>query len=143
MDYDDRFHPSEGNDFDDNEKDLLKFSIQNLKSLDKNYHKYKKEITVKDENGFYIGEKKITIEYYSSGQIGSRIRNALTGQYTKDIVGSKFEDLYFKITLTEGNALTLFYDSPEQYERHHHEKLPTNIKEKWIKKRLLFEKTMY
>ena len=95
MDYDDRFHPIEGNDIDDYERNTN--MLQNLKLMDKKYHKYKKNISVIDHHGDKIS-KKIMIEYYSSGPIGSYIRNAFTGLYTKDMVGSKNEDLYFKIT---------------------------------------------
>jgi len=138
MYYDDRFHPVDGNDLDDYDS-RRNHTLQNLKSLDKNYHKYKKMVTVEDETG-YRSQKKVLIEYYASGQTGSYIRNAQTGISTKDTVGSKSEDFYFKITL--GNSNHLFYDSPEQYERHQHEKLSMEIKEKWAKKRMLFEKSI-
>jgi len=138
MYYDDRFHPVDSNDLDDYDS-RRNHTLQNLKSLDKNYHKYKKMVTVEDETG-YRSQKKVLIEYYASGQIGNYIRNAQTGISTKDIVGSKSEDFYFKITI--GNSNPLFYDSPEQYERHQHGKLSTEIKEKWMKKRMLFEKSI-
>ena len=137
MDYDDRFHPIEGNDIEDYERNTN--MLQNLKSMDNKYHKYKKNIFTIDDHGYKIS-KKIVIEYYSSGPIGSYIRNALTCLYTTDMVGSKNEDLYFKINLSYGNSATLFYETPEQYERHHHDKLSTHIKENWLKKKLIFEK---
>lgn len=137
MYYDDRFNPVDSNDFDDYDKETRRIhALLNLKSLDKNYHKYKKMVTLEDETG-YRSQKKILIEYYSSGQTGNYIRNAQTGIYTKDTVGSKNEDLYFKITFSNSNHL--FYDSPEQYERHQHDKISSEIKEKWLKKKLNFE----
>lgn len=138
MYYDDRFHPVDSNDFEDYDS-RRNHTLQNLKSLDKNYYKYKKMVTVEDETG-YRSQKKVLIEYYASGQTGNYIRNAQTGIYTKDMVGSKSEDLYFKITM--GNSIHLFYDSPEQYERHQYTKLSSEIKEKWAKKRLLFDKSI-
>ena len=140
MEYDNRFHPAEGNDIEEYDiNGKSSFTLQNLKSLDKRFHKHKKMVLIEIENGDLI-KKHVVIEYYSSGPTGSNIRNAQTGVYTKDIVGSKCEDLYFKVTIADGNLLTLFYDSPEQYERHQHEKLSQETKEQWFKKRLLFEK---
>ena len=140
MDYSDRFHPTEGNDIDDydiNSKQI--YTIQDLKSLDKNFHKYKKMVTIEDEDGFRL-QKKTVISYYSSGPCGNYIRDAQTGVFTKHIVGSKYEDLYFKVNLTDASSMTLYYDSPEKYEKHHYEKLSNDTKERWLKKRLLFEK---
>ena len=140
MEYDNRFHPAEGNDIEEYDiNGKSSFTLQNLKSLDKRFHKHKKMIKIEIDNGDSI-RKQVVIEYYSSGPTGSNIRNAQTGVYTKDIVGSKNEDLYFKVTLTDNQLLTLFYDSPEQYERHQRVKLSQETKEQWFKKRLLFEK---
>jgi hypothetical protein len=140
MEYDDRFHPQEGNDIED--ADLYfrnATTLQNIKALDPRFYKYKKCVFLKNEDG-RISKKNITIEYYFSGPSGTYIRNAQTGFYTKDVVGTKEEDLYFKINVCNGNSHTLFYDSPEQYERHHLEKLSTGIKENWLKKRTPFDK---
>jgi len=63
---------------------------------------------------------------FGSGDTGSTIRNAVTGEkYYGHRVGSKREDLYFKTRICTGefksdNPVTLFYDSVEQYERHQH-----------------------
>ena len=141
MEYDNRFHPAEGNDIEDYDiNGKSSYTLQNLKSLDKRFHNLKKMALIETENGSVI-KKQVVIEYYSSGPSGSYIRNAQTGIYTKDIVGSKNEDLYFKVTIADGNLLTLFYDSPDQYERHQREKLSQETKDQWFKKRLLFEKT--
>jgi hypothetical protein len=140
MEYDDRFHPQEDNDMEDTDIHFKNATtLQNLKSLDARFYKYKKWVLMADEQG-KMGKKNITIEYYFSGPTGSSIRNAQTGFYTKDIVGSKEEDFYFKINVCNGKSHTLFYDSPEQYERHHREKLSTDVKENWLKKRLLLTK---
>ena len=140
MEYDNRFHPTEGNDIEDYDvNNKNSFTLQNLKSLDKRFHRQRKIILIESDNGNLI-RKQVVIEYYSSGPTGSNIRNAQTGVYTKDIVGSKYEDLYFKVTIANGKLLTLYYDSPEQYERHQREKLSQETKEQWFKKRMLFEK---
>ena len=136
--YDDRFHPSEINDTEEDFKKAT--TLQNIKSLDPHFHKYKKMVTLdnvgKVEDTF---TRKIAVEYYSSGPVGTFIRNAQTGVYTKDLVGSKQEDFYFKVRLGNGQSQTLFYDSPEQYEKHHREKLSVETKENWFKKRVLFQ----
>jgi hypothetical protein len=59
---------------------------------------------------------------FGSGDTGSTIRNAVTGEkYYGNRVGSRHEDLYFKVRVCTGEFIepvTLFYDSIEQYERH-------------------------
>ena len=66
-----------------------------------------------------MGNKKMS-NIFSSGDIGSPIRNAITGQQYnyKHRVGSTFEDLYFRVSYSIGNERKkLFFESPEQYER--------------------------
>ena len=77
-------------------------------SIDKHLHK------------IMMGNKKMS-KIFSSGDIGSPIRNAITGQQyvNKHRVGSVFEDLYFRVSYSIGNERKkLFFESPEQYERH-------------------------
>jgi len=77
-------------------------------SLDKNMHKIQLS-------------KFRTLTVYSSGDTGSKIRNAITGNYygSKYMVGSSMEDLCFRVGISVGKDLKkLFFDSPEQYERH-------------------------
>jgi hypothetical protein len=81
--------------------------------------------------------KKVTL--YAAGPFGHTIRNAVSGfKYVGDMVGSKSEDLYFKVKLATGEAgiegATLFYESPEQYENHQFNKLSQTTKEKWHNK---------
>ena len=76
-------------------------------SIDKHLHK------------IMLGNKKMS-NIFSSGDIGSPIRNAVTGQQYnyKHRVGSAFEDLYFRVSYSIGNERKkLFFESPEQYER--------------------------
>jgi hypothetical protein len=92
--------------------------------------------------------KNIKIELHGSGDIGSTIRDAETGDYYRGhMVGSSIEDLYFKVSHTrtpsfvKNNSntnqepLTLFYQNPEHYERHQHVLLNEVIKQKWHSKR--------
>jgi hypothetical protein len=76
---------------------------------------------------------------YGSGSHESPIRNAETGEYYKYKVGTMDEDLFFKVTISSGKIqsgpLTLFYDSPEHYERHHYVVLDGFTKKKWEVKR--------
>jgi len=103
----------------------------------------------KEDKGFYSWNVKIPgsvkpvkVEAYSSGDVGSRIRDPITGDRYRDYkVGSKYEDLFFKVIFTSQNfagrgAPTLFYSSPEQYEKHTKEFVGSQIKEKWHLKKL-------
>jgi hypothetical protein len=91
-------------------------------------------------------KKKLKREFWGSGIVGSPIRNAKTGFLTDYVVGTKFEDLFFKVSMTSGlnrydrAPATLFYDSPEQYEMHQDCILPVELKEKWVEKRVIAER---
>lgn len=81
-------------------------------------------------------KKKRSIVMYSSDCHGSTIRNAVTGiRVSGHIVGSKAEDLFFKVKFATGetgvNTVTLFYDSPEQYEKHMTDIITSNTKQSW------------
>ena len=71
----------------------------------------------------YITEKKKII-IFGSGQQGTTIRNAVTGEkYVGHLVGSKNEYNYYKVGLCTGEVggrdpVILFYESQDQYERH-------------------------
>ena len=87
-----------------------------------------------------IGKNK-NIEWgvYGSGSQECQIRNAETGEYYKYKVGSFDEDLFFKVMISTGEVssgpLTLFYDSPEHYERHQYLELDGLTKKRWEVKR--------
>jgi hypothetical protein len=92
-----------------------------------------------------FGKHKKSIVVYTSGDSGSHIRNAVTGATYggKHIVGSPMEDMYFRVGQSVGNELKkLFFDSPDQYEKHYGanvEKEVTNgveIKRAWHAKAL-------
>ena len=83
--------------------------------------------------------KSIEIGVYGSGSHESPIRNAETGEYYKYKVGTMDEDLFFKVMISTGEIptgpLTLFYDSPEHYERHQYLELDGLTKKRWEVKR--------
>jgi hypothetical protein len=67
--------------------------------------------------------KQIKTLIFGSGQIGTTIRNAVTGErHSGHKVGSHHEDLYFKTAICTGefgpDPVTLFYDSASQFEKH-------------------------
>jgi hypothetical protein len=135
----DHFHPSERNEHDNNslnfrDKDIL----NNLKSLDKGYNRVQRKLNqIWTDGKFY---KNITFEFYTSSDIGCKIRNAVTGFRTNYKVGSTDEDLFFKVKIVDGNCKKgsghLFYDSPEQYEKHQFCIVSTPTKELWHKKHM-------
>jgi len=110
-----------------------------LKKLDKYYNKYTLPFNKKWTDGKFY--KRITIENYGSAHRGSLIRNAVTGLRYDIFVGSKEESTLFKVTDATGynerkDPLTLFYDSPEQYEKHHFTNVTSETKQQWVKKAL-------
>jgi len=92
MEYDDYFHASYENNIN------LQNQINEIKFMDKGYNRF--YINVKAIHG----KKKNTIELYSSGDIGSNIRDALTGQHYSYKVGSKDEDSFFKVCIITGEV---------------------------------------
>ena len=107
------------------------------KIYDKNYDKYKILFNkIWTDGKFY---KTLTIEKYGSGQQGTRIRNAVSGKIYPHLVGSRNEDLYFKVSDACGrfgrrDPLMLYYDTPEQYENHNLTNVHQSVKDKWYNK---------
>lgn len=127
MEYDDRYTPLDANDLDEN---IQTNDSHKIKRLNRGYHKLLRNIVINDRI------KKIQIGVYGSGSHESPIRNAETGEYYKYKVGSMNEDLFFKVIIsTSEGPLTLFYDSPEHYERHQYIELDGFTKQKWELKR--------
>jgi hypothetical protein len=87
----------------------------------------------------------IQIGVYASGD-SSYIRNAETGEVTNYAVGSANEDLFFKVRVTgeiPSGAVTLFYSSPEHYEKHQHTVLTDDMKYVWKEKQWKFMSKMF
>lgn len=133
MDYIDNFHPMELNDYDNN--DELEKRIDVIKKTDRGYNKTWRLMPRNDVL------KKTKVEFYVSGDIGSNIRDAETGHYYPNIVGSLDEDLFFKVCLATGECKIkngsniLFYTSPQQYISHFNVEVKDDIINKWISKR--------
>jgi hypothetical protein len=131
MDYWDSV-PNENFDDSGSNKDFL---IE-AKNMDKGYAKISGFIERIDGS-----LKKTKIDIYTTGYIGSNIRNAETGEYYKELVGSSDEDLYFKTRMATGQvkskngANLLFYMSPDQCMRHLNIDIPQDIINKWEIKR--------
>ena len=98
---------------------------------------------IKPINGKWIDGKyykNVTITMYSTGDFGTFIRNAVTGEVTNDRVGSKEEKKYFKVINALGldrlnGPLQLYYESPSQYEIHQFVLLNPDDKDEWYENR--------
>lgn len=85
------------------------------------------------------------VEFFPTSMIPNAIiKSAISGTYQGSgsrffRVGTSDEDLFFSVTLATGElgqeAPVLFYDNPEQYERHFFTKLSKELKEDWLDKR--------
>jgi hypothetical protein len=145
MFYDDNYHPTDQNDYEvetcsvsdsssvaNSETKRLRKIREDYKKSDPGYAKIKRR----------MDGKKVSIEFYHTpSHPGATIRNALTGLFERgDLVGSLDEDHYFSVILATGetgqNPPILFYDSPQQYERHFGCQVSTDIKSKWANKNL-------
>jgi hypothetical protein len=92
--------------------------------------------------------KNIRVEFFPTNVTpNSGIKHAITGIYQSANgrffrTGTKDEDLFFSVILATGelsgqNTPVLFYENPEQYERHFFTKLSQQIKNKWAEKNQL------
>lgn len=86
-----------------------------------------------------IKTKRIVV--YTSGGIGNRVRDAETGQYYSNRVGSKDEDLFFKVSLATGECRSangsnaLFYLSPMHFVNHLGYQVAQEAMDAWEQKR--------
>ena len=110
----DFYNPADPNDHDDVQLDDM---FEKAKRMDKGYNTVYRKVPRK-----YDGKlKNKKIESYTSSGTGSRIRDAETGEYFSNIVGSKDEDLFFKVALSTGECTSangsniLFFVSMEFY----------------------------
>jgi hypothetical protein len=103
-----------------------------MKNLDRGYHKLTR----------IVNFKPIEIDIYTTNDMpGTMIRDAITGsRYSEYRVGTRNEHLFFKVAIATGElgneSGLVFFDSPEQYERHFKGiyTVPQEIKEKWTNK---------
>ena len=101
---------------------------------------------VKNDDGkeYY---KKVHINLYGSAGLGTKIRNAVTGERYDYRVGSKEQDLFYSVALCTGEngmkeSLALFYDSPEQYENHMFQSIDMIRKNNWHYECIKFKKEL-
>lgn len=106
---------------------------EEMKKMDKGYHKFKR----------IINHKPVEIEIYSTNDMpATMIRDAVSGaRYNQYRVGTPNEHLFFKVKIATGelgnDSGLVFFDSPEQYERHFKGSsvVSQEDKEKWTNKR--------
>jgi len=136
---DDIFNPNNVNyENDIDNKNIMNNILFDIKQMDKGYHKTEQFFNKVWKDGKFY--KNISVEMYTSGDVGTKIRNAVTGQRYDYKVGSRSEDLLFKVKNVSGklakDSRHLFYDNPEQYENHQYVTVSSNIKEKWYNKNI-------
>lgn len=140
MDYVDTFHPTELNDYEENQE--LEKRLETIKKIDRGYNKTMRLIP---RNNLL---KKSKVEFYTTGETGSNIRDAQSGEYYPNIVGTLDEELFFKVTLATGECKSkngsnvLFYLSPQQYMSHFNTEVNNSIINKWTDKRNIRLKTL-
>ena len=137
MVYIDNFQPENNNDvisYANTEE--YKNLLQESKNYDRGYNKVFRSLIQKNGKS-----KRTKIEFYTSGDIGCNIRDAETGVYYKNLVGSKDEDLFFKVSLATGEcnskngSTTFFYISPTHYMSHMNCQVSPEIIQNWESKR--------
>ena len=130
---DDYYNPADQNDYDELDGENL---FEQAKRQDKGYNVIYRKAYRKDGRKY---NKKI--EVYTSNGTGNRIRDAETGEYLNYIVGSKDEDLFFKVMLATGECKsangshTLFYASPQHYSNHLQSGVCPKLAANWEEKR--------
>jgi hypothetical protein len=102
-------------------------ALEEYKKLDKGYHKLSR----------VSGGERFSVPLYTTSYCpGIRIRNAVSGIYEDGLrTGCKDEDLFFVVILATGETGPtpphLYYDNPEQYERHFRCVIPQDAKDRW------------
>ena len=103
----------------------------------------KREELMQMDKGFAIlnPKSKTPIAYFHTDtNPGSTIRNAVTGIYESGHkFGSPDEDLFFKVVQScccahFSEHHIMFYDTPEQYEKHFRVTVSSDTKQKWSEK---------
>ena len=103
--------------------------LKAYKKADAGYYSFKK----------IVGENLVKIEVFSTTPNMKKIRHAITGLRTPYPVGCKQEDLFF--TIVDSSSLApksdstlrrkLYYNSPEEYERHFNVTVNRDTKKIW------------
>lgn len=103
--------------------------------------KRNKNIMNDDPGHKIIGNKYDKFEYYAGSMLpGASIRNAVTGirEYNLKVGSWNDESQFFKVryagNYSTNNPDVLYYDSPEQAERHMKSNINQTLKNKWQKR---------
>lgn len=116
----DNYNPVDPNEYDSDLKNKDSVS-EELKSMDRGYNVIYRKVKGKDGK---IKDKRI--EIYTTSGFGNHIRDAETGEYYSNFVGTNDEYLFYKVGLSTGECRsangsnTLFYLSPQHYATHLH-----------------------
>jgi len=137
MDYTDNFNPAYQDDTDliSDSRENNRF-INDTKKSDRGYNVVWRYFPRSDGR-----MKRTKVEFYTTSGVGSNIRDAETGAYYVNKVGSLDEDLFFKVSLATGeckslnNSNILFYTSPNHYMSHMRNELNQNTIALWESKR--------
>lgn len=107
-----------------------KLDVQFRKQLDPAYRKDK----------MIFEGQALKIESYSSDihKLGGRIRHAVTGYRTPYECGTYEDNAFFSVMdVTNGpESRKLYYNTPEEFERHFKVEVPQNIKEEWLQRKI-------
>lgn len=110
------------------DKQKRKNTLTEMKSALKNNY-----CTVRLSNGHKLSY------YKASTTSGTPIIHAITGDFLLGKVGSLQENKYYKVKMncfgTEQNG-TLYYLSPDEYEKHQHCVVSDESKDSWLAKRV-------
>jgi hypothetical protein len=147
MYHDDPYDPNLPNDYDESyeyesniEYQQEDPSISSISTV-RNKKRYQKENKVQEKGSssidIIVNGKKTKVGYYYTGFTpGLTIRHAVSGMYEKgDLVGSRSEDLYFKVCQTPAAGCNephfLYYYGPAEYEKHFHCEVSKETKDAW------------
>lgn len=89
------------------------------------------EYDITSQSDGYI--KWNNIHVYVSGEIGSTIRDAETGEMLHGFIVGKDDNWLFKVSF-KSNGLTAFYQTPAHYTNHMHKKIGLDSECKWNSK---------
>jgi hypothetical protein len=133
--------------------DVINNDIENetIKTLNTTDYRIMLEETKKKDKGYNIiyryipnedGDlEKKKLEIYTTSCVGSRIRDAETGEYYPYLMGSKDEYLFYGVILATGELKSvngsnvIFYQSPYHYMNHLNKQLSDNEIKNWEKRR--------
>jgi len=119
-----------------NDSDRLDKILEESKKVDRGHNNICIKVQKRDGT---LKRKKIDV--YTSSGVGSRIRDAETGEYYPNIVGSKDEDLFYKVNWATGECNSsngssiMFYISPQHFINHTNSKVSDKEISSWESKR--------